>query len=96
MKKKTSWVKVMAIVTAIVGVGVAVVGFLKKKSKRLSDELDFDNSMFLDDDAPMLTEDDLNDDESDEAETVSELDSLDIDDSESEEESIDVTAKEEE
>jgi hypothetical protein len=58
MKKKTSWVKILAVLTAVIGAAVAVAGYLKKKSKKLSDELDFDNSMYFDDDDSTYHEDD--------------------------------------
>ncbi len=57
MSKKGSWIKVLAIGSAVVGAVVAVVAYLKNKSKRLSEELDFDNSLYFDEDTSMMDED---------------------------------------
>lgn len=58
MKKKTSWLKIITILTAVAGAVVAVSAYLKKKSKRLSEELDFDNSLYFDEDSDMMDDDD--------------------------------------
>ena len=66
MKKKSTW-KIIAVITAIVGALVAVAGYLKVKSKKLSDELDFDDSMFFEDDPTMeYDEDDAGEEEAEE------------------------------
>ena len=57
MKKKSPW-KIIAVVTAVVGALVAVAGYIKKKSKKISDELDFDNSMFFEEDTSLSYDDD--------------------------------------
>lgn len=62
MKKKSTW-KIIAIVTAIVGALVAIAGYLKAKSKKISDELDFDNSMFFEDDPSMEYDDEEEEEE---------------------------------
>lgn len=64
MKKKNSWIKVAAILTTIIGGAVAVAAYIKNKSKRLSDELDFDNSLYFDEDTSMLDEDEVFDNDS--------------------------------
>lgn len=56
MSKKGSWIKIVAIGSAVVGAVVAVVAYLKNKSKRLSEELDFDNSLYFDEDPSMMDE----------------------------------------
>ncbi len=65
--KKTSWVKIAAIATAIVGAVLAVVAFIKNKSKRLNEELDFDNSLYFDEDLSMMDDDLIHDDVSEES-----------------------------
>lgn len=57
-KKKGSWIKIVAVGSAVVGAVVAVVAYLKNKSKRLSEELDFDNSLYFDEDTSMMDETD--------------------------------------
>lgn len=56
MNNKIKWVKIAAIATTIVGAAVAVAAFVKSKSKRLSEELDFDNSLYFDDDDTFMDE----------------------------------------
>ncbi len=56
MNKKSNWIKIAAILAGIAGVAVAVGVFLKKKSEKISEELDFDNSTYFDDEDSMLNE----------------------------------------
>ncbi len=48
-KKKHGWLKLIAILAAIVGGLVAVATFLKKKGKKIREELEFDDEMYFDD-----------------------------------------------
>lgn len=57
MEKKHTWLKVAAGLTTIVGAAVAVTAYFKNKSKRLKEELDFDNSLYFDEDTSMLEHD---------------------------------------
>lgn len=56
MKKKYTWLKVVAILAGISAIAVAVALFLKKKGKKIKEELEFDEDLYLD------TEDDFSDD----------------------------------
>ena len=56
MKKKHTWIKVVAIVAAITAVAAAVAVFLKKKGKKVQQELDFDEDLYFG------AEDDFDDD----------------------------------
>ncbi len=56
MKKKYTWLKVVAILAGIAAIAVAVALFLKKKGKKIKEELEFDEDLYLD------TEDDFSDD----------------------------------
>lgn len=56
MSKKKTWVKVIAVASAVVGGAVALAAYLKNKSKRLSEELDFDNSLYFDEDPATMDE----------------------------------------
>jgi len=68
MKKKSPW-KAIAIITAIVGAVVAVVSYLKRKSQKISEELDFDNSMYFEDDPAMPYDDEEDPSESEDSVT---------------------------
>lgn len=50
MKKKHGWIKLVAILAAVVGGLVAVATFLKKKGKKIREELEFDDELYFDDD----------------------------------------------
>lgn len=50
MKKKHSWIKIVAVLAAVAGAAVAIFAFLKKKGKKIKEELDFDEEMYFDDD----------------------------------------------
>ena len=56
--KKKSVITIVAILTAVVGVAVAVGAFLKRKAKDLGEKLDYDGSLYYEDD-----EDELDDEE---------------------------------
>lgn len=47
-KKKHGWIKAFAIIAAVVGAAVAVAAFLKKKGKKIREELEFDDDLYLD------------------------------------------------
>lgn len=79
MKKKNSWIKIAAVLTTIIGGAVAVAAYIKNKSKRLSDELDFDNSLYFDEDTSMLDEDEAVDMDSEVIEDTVESESEDTD-----------------
>ncbi len=49
MKKSNDWIKIVGALAALAGVAVAVGVFLKNKSKKISEELDFDNSSYFED-----------------------------------------------
>jgi hypothetical protein len=85
MKKKSPW-KAIAIITAIVGAVVAVASYLKRKSQKISEELDFDNSMYFEDDSSMTY-----DDEEDHSDT--EASAMEVDDAS--EEAVGVSESEE-
>ena len=40
----------VAIITAVVGVGVAIATYLKRKADAISDKLDYDGDLYFDDD----------------------------------------------
>ena len=44
-KKKKSIIAVLAILTAVVGAIVAIGTFLKKKAKKIGEQLDYDGSL---------------------------------------------------
>ena len=48
-KKKRSWITVIAVFTAIIGAAVAVGTFLKKKAKTIGEQLDYEDSLYYDD-----------------------------------------------
>ncbi len=48
MKKKHTWIKVIAIVAAVAAAVAAVAIFLKKKGKKMRQELDFDEDLYFD------------------------------------------------
>ena len=48
--QKKNWVTIAALATAIAGAIVAIVAFMKRKGKKINDELDFDDSTYYDDD----------------------------------------------
>ncbi len=48
-KKRKGWIAVAAAVAAVVGAAVAVATFFKKKAKAIGDQLDYDASVYYDD-----------------------------------------------
>lgn len=82
MKKKHGWIKIIAILAAVIGGLVAVATFLKKKGKKIKEELEFDDEMYFDD------EDDFEDDIMNGDETVR-FENEDADDDMTPEESAD-------
>lgn len=48
-KKRKVWIAVAAALAAIVGAAVAVAAFFKKKAKAIGDQLDYDTSVYYDD-----------------------------------------------
>ena len=51
MKKKSSaWIWVVAAMTAVVGAAVALAVFAKRTGKKLQKDLDFDDSIYFEDD----------------------------------------------
>lgn len=48
-KKRKVWIAVAAALAAIVGAAVAVAAFFKKKAKAIGDQLDYDASVYYDD-----------------------------------------------
>ncbi|MGI5960217.1 MAG: hypothetical protein ACOX60_12505 [Massiliimalia sp.] len=57
MEKKHTWLKIAAGLTTAVGAIVAITAYFRNKSKRLKEELDFDNSLYFDEDTSMLDQD---------------------------------------
>ena len=50
-KKRKVWIAVAAVLAAIVGAAVAIAAFFKKKAKAIGDQLDYDASVYYDDEA---------------------------------------------
>ena len=48
-KKRKVWIAVAAALAAIVGAAVAVAALFKKKAKAIGDQLDYDASVYYDD-----------------------------------------------
>lgn len=48
--KKKSVITLIAVLTAIIGAAVAVGAFLKRKARDISDKLDYDGSLYYEDD----------------------------------------------
>lgn len=46
--KKNVWLSIIAGITAVLGIGVAVFAFFKRKSKKIYQDLDFDDDVFID------------------------------------------------
>lgn len=59
MKKNNIWVWVLAALTAVAGIAVAVALFVKKAGKKLQKDLDFDDSIYFEEEDGEST--DLND-----------------------------------
>ncbi|MDF2568378.1 MAG: hypothetical protein K0R90_1834 [Oscillospiraceae bacterium] len=64
--KKGGWISLLALFTAIVGIVVAIAAFMKKKGKTLKDDLEFDDSIYFEDDS-----DDDDDTDTDDLEELS-------------------------
>lgn len=64
--QKKNWLTIAVLATAVAGAIVAIVAFMKRKGKKINDELDFDDSTYYDDD--MEGEIGVPDDDLDEAE----------------------------
>lgn len=56
--KKRSMIATLAVFTAVVGAGVAIGAFLKKRAKTIGEQLDYDGSLYYEDD-DYLDEDDV-------------------------------------
>ena len=63
MKKKGSWLKVAAILAAVIGGIVAIAAFMKKKGKKIREELDFDDERYFDEEEDDFTDDIMDGDE---------------------------------
>lgn len=50
MKKKSVWVGIIAAFAALAGVAVAVGLFIKNAGKKLQEDLEFDDSIYFEDD----------------------------------------------
>jgi hypothetical protein len=50
MKKKSIWVGIIAAFAALAGVAVAVGLFIKNAGKKLQEDLEFDDSIYFEDD----------------------------------------------
>lgn len=47
MKKSNVWVWILAAITAVAGIAVAVALFVKRAGKKLQKDLDFDDSIYF-------------------------------------------------
>ena len=64
MKKSNVWVWILAAITAVAGVAVAVALFVKRAGKKLQKDLDFDDSIYFEEeDAETLDLDEPSDEE---------------------------------
>ena len=64
MKKSNVWVWILAAITAVAGVAVAVALFVKRAGKKLQKDLDFDDSIYFEEeDAEALDLDEPSDGE---------------------------------
>jgi hypothetical protein len=74
MKKSNVWVWILAAITAVAGIAVAVALFVKRAGKKLQKDLDFDDSIYfeeedvepLDSNEPSEEEEDIDSDEMEE------------------------------
>ena len=66
MKKKGSWLKIAAILAAVIGGIVAIAAFMKKKGKKIREELEFDDEQYFGEEND-FTDDIMNGDETVEA-----------------------------
>ena len=69
MKKKKSIVAIVAVLTAVIGALVAIGAYLKRKARDLGDTLDYDGSIYFEDDDAEVSEEDAaeNDDTAEES-----------------------------
>ena len=58
MKDKKKLITLVAVITAIIGATVALAALLKRKAKDIGEKLDYDGSLYYEDDDP-LDEDDF-------------------------------------
>lgn len=76
MKKNNLWVWILAALTAAAGIAVAVALFVKRAGKKLQKDLDFDDSIYFEeeDSTPYDLSDEFDEDEVDGEEEESEED----------------------
>ncbi|MGI5895885.1 MAG: hypothetical protein ACOX6U_02905 [Oscillospiraceae bacterium] len=70
--KNMFWVWLVAGITAVAGIAVAVALFVKRAGKKFQKDLDFDDSIYFEDDETAL--DDVSDDEIDAEDVLDEED----------------------
>lgn len=64
MKKSNVWVWILSAITAVAGIAVAVALFVKRAGKKLQKDLDFDDSIYFEEeDAETLDLDEPSDEE---------------------------------
>lgn len=64
MKKSNVWVWILAAITAVAGIAVTVAMFVKRAGKKLQKDLDFDDSIYFEEeDAETLDLDEPSDEE---------------------------------
>lgn len=64
MKKSNVWVWILAAITAVAGIAVTVALFVKRAGKKLQKDLDFDDSIYFEEeDAETLDLDEPSDEE---------------------------------
>ncbi|MCI8501830.1 MAG: hypothetical protein HFJ85_06285 [Oscillospiraceae bacterium] len=64
MKKNNVWVWILAVLTTVAGVAVGVTLLVKRAGKKLQKDLDFDDSIYFEEeDASLLDSDELSDEE---------------------------------
>lgn len=51
--KKNAWVWILASITAVAGIAVAVSLFVKRAGKKFQDDLDFDDSIYFEEDTDL-------------------------------------------
>ncbi len=65
MRKSNVWVWILAAITTVAGIAVAVALFVKRAGKKLQKDLDFDDSIYFEEDAEPLDLNELSEDEED-------------------------------
>ncbi len=64
MKKNNVWVWILAVLTTVAGIAVAVTLLVKRAGKKLQKDLDFDDSIYFEEeDASLLDSDEPSDEE---------------------------------